>query len=132
MNLTSEDVRDMLLSSGAALDLVFGTSLHIGSMPDSPNACVSIYDTSGGDPDGNRAYFRPHIQVRVRGAVGGYRAAGMLARTIQEYLKQRHNETWNSTTYVGIWGMGDILFVGNDEKNRPIFTANFRLQREAA
>lgn len=132
MNLSSEDIKDMLLSSAAALDMTFGTDLHIGSMPDSPNACVAIYDTSGSDPDGNRAYFYPHIQVRVRGAVGGYRAAGMLARSIQGYLKERHNETWNSTAYVGIWAMGDILFVGHDEKNRPIFSVNFRLQREAA
>ena len=131
MNLASEDVRDMLLSSAAALDLAFGTDLFIGFMPESPDFCVVVYDTGGSDPDSGKTIYRPHVQVMVRGAVGGYRAAGMLARSIQVYLKERHNETWNATWYVGVWGMGDVLFISHDEKNRPIFSVNFRLQRGA-
>ncbi len=46
MNIPSKDIKDMLEAS-SALNLVFGTNLFIGQLPDKPRNCVSIVDTSG-------------------------------------------------------------------------------------
>ena len=130
MNPPSEDVKDILESSVAATGLTFGTDLFISSLPDSPDHCVGIYDTGGIEPEHNYTYFRPTFQITVRGKKqSGYREAWKMAETVRNVLMAIHNETWNSTVYVGIWAQTDILFVGYDDNKRPLLTVNFRIHR---
>jgi hypothetical protein len=130
MNPPSEDIKDILISSAAGIDLTFGTNLFISSMPDSPDLCACIYDTGGSEPEHNYNYMRPTIQTTIRGKKStGYRDAWKLAETIRNVLYAIHNETWNGTWYIGVWAETDIFFVGYDENKRPLLTVNFRIHR---
>jgi hypothetical protein len=130
MNPPSEDIKDILESSSAGMGLTFGTDLFISSIPSTPDLCVGIYDTGGFDPVPNYDYFRPTVQLRIRGKKeSGYREAWKLAETIRDVLMAIHNETWNDTKYVGIWVEADVFFVGYDDNKRPLLTVNFRIHR---
>lgn len=131
MNPPSEDIKDILAGT-SSLALTFGTDLFVSEMPAEPNECVCLYDTGGEDPDPEYDYERPTVQVRVRGARGEYKAAHELAQAIRNILNGEHNYTINGARYIGIWGVGDILFVGYDDNHRPLVTVNFRIHRTNA
>ena len=131
MNAPSEDIKD-ILEGMSALALIFATDLFISEMPDEPDQCVCIYDTGGEPAEVNYIYEKPTIQIRVRGAKGAYLATHELAQSIRDTLNGLNNETWNGARYVGIWAMGDVLFINYDDNHRPIFTINFRIHRTEA
>jgi len=126
-NPSSQDIKDMLVSSSSGLGVVFGTDLFIASLPDSPNVCTVITDTGGND-QGQYGYEYPRIQIIHRNTdyITGYD----FMRDIKYYLHlERNNETWNGTRYIQIAVRSDILFLGIDDKNRYQFSLNFQVQR---
>ena len=129
MNQTTEDIKDMLESSAYGVDgLAFGTNVFIGTMPDTPDLCVGLYDTGGYPPDeAQSGTYYPTLQIRVRG--GAYRAAYLVAQSIRNSLHQITNETYNSTRYIYIFASGDVLYIGKDDKDRPLFSINFRVAK---
>jgi len=129
MNPSSTDIIEILESSVKGLDLVFGTDLFQSFMPESPNACVSVNDSGGFEPQSNYIYEKPTVQILVRGDVWGYPACYALAKSIYNVLHDLHGEVWGSTKYIGIWAQGDILSLGYDESNRPTLSLNFRIHR---
>lgn len=133
MNPPSVDVKDMLDSTSAGADLgTYGTDLFVGIEPMLPDACVSILDTGGFAPEALAERIEhPTVQIRVRGAKGGYTTAYAKAKAINDSLHKRTDETWNSSRYIAIYAMSDPLFVGWDESDRPTFTLNFRIDRTA-
>lgn len=128
MNSPSEDIKD-ILDGQSSLALAFRTNLFVSEMPPKPDECVAVYDTGGENPQPNYTYERPTVQVRVRGAKGDYEDAYALAEAIRNILNGMHDEEVGGTRYIGIWAMGDILFVGYDDNHRPLLTINFRLHR---
>ena len=127
VNPPSLDLKDMLDNSNSGLALTFGTNLFLSSLPDMPHNAVCLYDT-GGLPQLQYALERPNVQVRVRDTdyLTGYR----LIRDIKYYLHQERNgETWNGTRYIQIETRSDILYIGQDEKNRHSWTLNFSIWR---
>lgn len=138
MNAPSEDIKD-LLNDDSDLGLTFGTDLFVSDMPDTPDACVCIYDSGGYDPDVHIQYERPTVQVRIRGGrgPGAYQAAHEQAQEIRDFLiglwaGGAAAMTVNGARYVGIWCVGDVNALGYDENHRPEMTVNFRLHRTAA
>jgi len=131
MNPPSVDIKDML-DADSNLSLTFAENLFVSEMPTAPDLCVAIYDASGDDLAPNFVYERPHVQIRVRGAKGQYSEAHLLAQTIRDTLNGTTNYEINSARYIGIWSMGDILFLGYDDNHRPLLTMNFRLHRTNA
>ena len=127
MNPTTQDIKDILEDSIGVAELSFGTNLFIGIMPDTPDSCVGLYDTGGMAPDeAIEGLLYPTFQVRVRGAEGGYQTAYALAQSVRNALHQLANQTFNGTRYLYIFASSDILFLGPDEKGRPLFSINFR------
>ena len=134
MNSPSQDIKDLLEASSAATGLTFATDLFVGQEPDGGGVAdkvVTVYDTGGGEPDPNRSLKEPTIQVRVRGDKFGYQAGYTLAETVFDVLHGVKNTTVNSTRYVHIIATSDILYLGFDKNNRPMFTMNFRIIRTA-
>jgi hypothetical protein len=128
MKPMSEDVKDILTESAAgALGLVFGTNLFIGTEPPEPDAAVTLYDTGGHDPDIQNDLYQPTLQVKGRG--GNYLAAYATMRAVMAYLTAERNITVGGTRYLAFWPVGDINALGRDEKNRALFTLNFRTMR---
>ena len=128
MGASSVDIKDIFESSSVSLG-TFATDIFIGHMPDSPDACVTIYDTGGTNPQSGYEYHYPTVNIKVRGAVWDYTGAYSKAYSVYESLHDVTNETWNSTKYHGIWAMSDPFFLEYDEKMRPLFTINFITHR---
>ena len=131
MNAPSEDIKDILAST-SSLALTYATDLFIGEMPTSPNQCVCVYDTGGQEPDVDRIYEKPTIQIRVRGERGAYRTTQELTQACRDVLHGTANYTINSARYIGIWCNSDVMFIGMDDNSRPLFTVNFRIHRTTA
>lgn len=131
MNAPSEDVKDYLVGV-SALALEFATNLFISEMMDEPDECTCIYDTGGTPAEPHITYERPTFQIRVRGVRGEYQDAYDLAQAIKIELNGVNNETIATSRYIGIWLNSDIIFVGYDEKHRPLFSINFRAHRTDA
>ena len=132
MNPPSEDIKDILLESDAGLDLVYGTSLFYSKEPDGTDIAdkiVTVLDSGGDEPAVQYSYEYPSVQVRVRGDKFKYGDAYALINSIKNELHGTYNKTINGARYIGIWASSDILPLGYDEENRPIFTVNFRLHR---
>jgi len=127
MNPPSEDVKDMITQSNGVG--TFGTNVFIGAEPLIPDECVTIYDTGGFDPETHNDIFFPTVNIRVRGVMGGYKAAYAKALAIVTLLNGLRNETWSATRYIQIFMVGDINTIGNDDSNRPLLTINFRIIR---
>lgn len=131
MNAASVDIAAMLVADGS-LDLTVGDNLYVGREPDSPDNCVTVFDTPGGPPqlvlgtDGND-YYSPTVQVRVRN--NDYRIGYNLAHDIMVSLHARGQETWNSTLYSVIKAMSDPAQLDWDQNDRARFVVNFELQR---
>ena len=132
MNSPAEDIKDFLVD---AIIGTFNTDLYTVLEPEehnNDNPIMTVYDSGGFDPEAAYEYDRPTVQIRVRGAAGGYVAAYTKAQAIKAELNGKNNETKNGARYVGIWQQGEILSLGMDESNRPILTLNFRIHRVTA
>lgn len=131
MNAPSVDIKD-LLDGDSNLGLTFGQDLFVSEMPDSPDACVCIYDSGGGSPDADNAIEVPTVQVSVRGAKGGYLAAHALITEIREFLHGLASTEINGARYLLIWAVTDVAHVGTDQNNRSMLTINLQIRRTAA
>ena len=133
MNSPAMDVKDLFEDSAFVVG-VFGTNLFVGNEPELPDACVTIYDAGGADtePTTEFKYEYPNVSIRVRGAVADYTGAYTKAAEIKYLLHCLVNRTINGTKYISFFCIGDIQFLQGDEKNRPIFLVNLRMQRTAA
>lgn len=126
-NASSIDIKDMLTNSGADLGLVFSTNLFVASMPDTPNVCSVLVDT-GGFAQGEYGYEKPTVQLLHRNT--DYATGYSFLRDVKYYLHySRNNEIWNGTRYIKIATLSDILFLGQDDKNRYQFSLNFQIER---
>lgn len=92
-----------------------------------PPTTITLYDLPGEEPLYSSGIEHPAIQVRVRGSPGGYEAAYAKAVQIRDLLTG-----WSffvgSMAYDG-WIEGDVGHLGQDDGERPIFVATYRLQR---
>lgn len=92
-------------------------------------------DLGGSTDDQGPAIERPSLQVLVRGLPlnqysTAYEEAMGVARSVRAAL---HGFTGLSSAggqrYVGIWHENGPGFIGFDQSKRPLFSANFRVQR---
>lgn len=131
MNPPSKDICSIL--AAASLGLTFGTNMFVGLEPDSPDTCVTVFDTPGYPPEltlnpEDSNFYRPSVQVRVRAA--GYATAYELAKDIMVELHGMNHEEWGSMTYEAIKCSQEPFLLDYDTKNRPRFVANFDIQRK--
>ena len=103
MNSPAVDIAQYISNSGSSyLGLELATDLFVSKMPDSPDACVTLYDTGGIAPQSNYAYYRPTVMAHMRGAQGGYQAAYAVGLEILEFIRSIQNETINGTRYIQV------------------------------
>ena len=132
MNPPSEDIKDILIDSSVALGefaATSGWSINISKMPDSPDTCIGIYDQPGLASEPKITYDRPGLQIIVRGAKNAYLAGYSKAKDIMRALHGRNNESWNDTRYLQILAESDIIQMGRDDNDRPLFSINFLIHR---
>ena len=126
-NAPSEDIKDVLDTSSNDLGLAFGTDLFIASLPPEPDNCVCIFDYPG-EAQEQFGHEKPSVQIKVRNR--DYQTGYALCRDIKYLLHDEHNNTViNGTRYIRIFCITDIFPLGQDEKNRYLFSINFRTER---
>lgn len=129
--LPSMDIKDMLVAASiGTFAAKNGWAIYIGEEPPEPDTCITIYDTGGFDPNPAFLLDFPTIQIRVRGSESGFVEAFNKMQSIKDELLGRDVEVWNTTRYDGIWMVSDIVYLGTDERNRPLFVTNWRIARE--
>jgi hypothetical protein len=122
----SESAADRIATGGYG---TVGTSIFIGLMPDTPDACVTVYEGLG---PGIVEHFGSGIsldmvglQVTVRGARDDYPTARNLAVNIRNYLSLITEETVTGLRILRVKPEGYINSIGRDPEDRPLFTMNF-------
>lgn len=102
-------------------------SIVIGTTIDQPDNLISVMGTSGKAPNPMWNIDFPSVQVKVRGANSNYVAARQKARDIKDALLGLPSQNVNGDRWTAINMIGDITPIGNDAKQRPMFTINFAL-----
>jgi hypothetical protein len=108
-----------------------GVSIFLGKMPDTPDACVTIYEYEGMAPResfGGNPYDvdMPRIQVLVRGSRDDYPTARDKAKTIRDLLSDLTDVTISSTKVLRVASLGAFIPLGLDDKDRPRIAVNFQ------
>jgi len=122
-----ESVGDYLAAQGQG---TLGTNLFLAVMPESPNACVAVYENSGGPPSMTMgtapwAIDRPAIQVICRGNKSDYLSARDKAETIRNLLGAITDQTISGINIMRIESQGSVIPMGEDENQRPMVSINF-------
>lgn len=125
----TKDISTLLVSNSIG---TFANDIFIGREPLTPDACVTIYVYGGASPEPAQRLDYPSVQIRVRGALNGYVAAEQKMQSIKNAMISIAKQTINSSVYVGIWQIGDTIFLKYDEKERPIFVSNWKIAVQPA
>lgn len=128
MNPATEDIKDIIIAGGLG---TFQTDLFIADFPDTPDSCTVVALAPGGAPGLWYEWERPGVQILVRGAANGYTSANATINEIAALL-HGYQDTINSARYALIQQQGNVLYIGKDESTRPVFSANFLVQRTSA
>ena len=131
---TAGDVAAQLQTAGVG---TVGTNIFRGGMrPPSgaiPHACIFVLPSGGSGPfpflegpTGND-YFRPRVQVLIRGNVGAYIATQTTAQSVFDAIHK------SSITgfFQCLASNPEPLYLGLDDSEHPMFSVNFELHKVA-
>lgn len=109
-----------------------GTTLFLSHMPESPDACVAIYEYGGSVPEmtmgaGLYAINRPRVQVKVRTAREDYPGGATKARAARDSLAGIVNQTLSTVAFARVSPTTSINPLGMDENDRHQFSVNFEV-----
>jgi hypothetical protein len=110
----------------------FGTTdaptptIFTGYLPDTPDDCIAVYDTSG-RPSEFHGIDQPNFQIVVRDS--SYSSAATTIQSIQDLLQFTTNTTINGTFYLNISNLQSPFSTGRDEKGRIEFKQNYLTQK---
>jgi hypothetical protein len=127
MSTILEAIGDYLQAQGQG---TLGTNLFLGMMPETPDACVCVYESSGLAPMetmGTAAFAveQPGLQVIARGARGDYPGARDKAVAVRALLAAVIETTISGIHVMRISADGSLLPMGEDQNGRPMVSTNF-------
>ena len=126
MNPPIEDIKDLIEAESSPV-FTFGTDLFLDSQPSEPPTCITLADTGGFAPDTNVDIRRPTIQVLSRAVA--YTTAYSNLELIYDFLHALTNQTINSTRYISIFALSDVLPLGLDKRGRILLSQKYRIDR---
>lgn len=112
-------------------------SIHVSREPTSPDDVVTLYDTGGPPPVAIDVNLRAHtIQVRVRSK--DYVEGAETQNSIFTLLAQPDavvdglplERSIGEHRYTGMWLTSEIMYIGRDDNDRFLFTANYEVHRQ--
>ena len=123
-----ESVGDYLVTNSLG---TLGTDLFLGTLPESPDACVAVYENSGTPPSftmgtGGIVIDYPMLQVICRAGREDYPTARDKAESIRNLLASVLESTISGVHIMRIEPMGSVNPLGVDPKYRPLVSVNFR------
>ena len=115
---------------GSGIGLTNGTNLFAGTLPDSPDSAVAVYETGGIFPlhtmnvsAGKAVAERPRVQIVSRGM--RYQAARQTAHLISQTLDGLNNDVINGNRYLQITAVSSPAAMGLDASGRIRLTQSF-------
>ncbi len=104
--------------------LTLGTNLFLGKMPETPDLCVTIYETQGSAPTmtfGATAIEidRPNLQISVRASRDDYPTARDLAQTLRTLVSGMINVSAGGVTVMRTQPTGSVYTLSPDNLERP-------------
>lgn len=99
--------------------------LNVGQFPSTPDKAIVITPAGGRPPYPHLALNFPAVQIMVRGKPSGYLEASQEMSDICDVLLGMGTTLLTNDTYRSCNQMGDVIYLGQDERGRPIFSANF-------
>lgn len=123
-----ESVGDFLVTNSQGS---LGTDLFLGALPETPDACVAIYENSGSSPTftmgtGGIRIDYPMLQIICRATREDYPTARDKAESIRILLAAVLEQTISGIHVMRIEPMGSVNLLGVDPKYRPLISINFR------
>jgi len=123
-----ESIGDYLVTNSHG---ALGTSIFLGTLPESPDACVAVYENSGSSPAftmgaGGIRIDYPMIQIICRAGREDYPTARDKADTIRILLASVVETSISGVHIMRIEPMGSVNQLGVDPKYRPLISVNFR------
>lgn len=123
-----ESVGDYLVTNSLG---TLGTDLFLGTLPESPDACVAVYENSGTPPSftmgtGGIVIDYPMLQIICRAGREDYPTARDKAESIRNLLASVLESTISGVHIMRIEPMGSVNPLGVDPKYRPLVSVNFR------
>ena len=131
-----ESVGDYLQNTASAFGAhatqgTLGTNIFLGALPETPDACVAIYENAGSSPtftmgNGGIRIDYPMLQIIARASREDYPTARDKADTIRILLASVLEQTVSGVHIMRIEPMGSVNLLGVDPKYRPLVSVNFR------
>ena len=134
-------VKDLLVTAGVGLEGPgTGWRIFVSQEPEKagsgatgvPDTVITTYNSGGLPPNPKWLLDYPSVQVRIRGAVGGYLASRSKAQEVKDALLGIPSQDVGADRLVAINGEGDILDIAQDDNRRPLHTVNFTMIIEPA
>lgn len=123
-----ESVGDYLVTNSQG---TLGSTIFLGTLPDTPDACVAVYENAGSSPaftmgTGGIVIDYPMLQIVCRAGREDYPTARDKAETIRTLLASVLETTISGVHIMRIEPMGSVNLLGVDPKYRPLISVNFR------
>lgn len=103
-----------------------GWTLKLGNLLPDPDQLIVFYDTGGLNPNPKWLVDQVNIQAIVRAGPNGYGDGYTKARAVRDSLLGLEPVTVGDDRIDGVTCLGDIGFIGYDDRQRPTFSVNFR------
>ena len=126
---------DLGVRIATAISGTVGTDIFKSTLPPSPDACVSLFESGGLAPEkrfGTKGieWERPAVQVVVRGAPNDYATARATIQTIYESIAEIETEDLSGTRYYLSNPQQNPFALGVDEQERPTVAFNVLLTKD--
>ena len=124
MSSPAADIAGLLQTAGVG---TLGSTIFIGRQPDSPDACITVFDIGGTSPNPVWGRDEPEFSILVRGTLNDYVGAWDKAREAKDALLGLPDQTIGDAIYALFYLRTDTTFVSYDADNRPNFSQNWRM-----
>ncbi len=133
MNDPAEAVKDALVTAGiGTFGAVSGWAIYIGQFPARPDTVLLINQVGGRSPFPHLLLNFPTVQIQIRGNQGGYKVTRAQLKLAVDSLLGMSSQVLNGDTYRSCNQVGDVIYLGQDENERPMFSANLTFIVEPA
>ncbi len=100
-------------------------NMFVGHEPDSPDICVTLYDTGGGEQNAKLADDMVTVQVRLRHPK--YSTGYTLLQNIRLALEGLAPYSNDDNNVEGLWVMSPVALFGKTKANHSLFSLNLRI-----
>lgn len=106
------------------------TSIFLSRAPDTPDACVTLYESAGSGPDhvfGSSVYAIDHQRIRLicRAARNDYPSARAKAVACRAVLGAIRNTTLSSVPILSVLATSEVYPLSRDGDDRPLIGCDF-------